>query len=226
MGVRFESTSFHWPDGTPLAEELNLEVQTGAITALVGPSGCGKSTLLRLAAGLLEPTGGQVTRSADPCAFVFQAPTLLPWRSLRENVALPVELGASGDVDAALADVELAEHASKLPSQLSGGQQMRASLARALVTSPGLVLMDEPFAALDAITRRRVRDTFLDKLGGRTVLLVTHDVDEAVVLADRVVVLGGPPVGIRLDLHIELPRPRRVHDAGLGDLVRQLEGAL
>ena len=228
--VHFEDIHFSWPDGSPLARGFDLEAEAGRVTALLGPSGCGKSTLLRLAAGLLEPSSGQIRTPEGGRAFVFQQPTLLPWRSLRENVRLPLELGGTAglEVDTALAQVELAEHADKLPGQLSGGQQMRASLARALVTSPSLLLMDEPFAALDALTRRRLQRAFLalHAGSGRTVLLVTHDVDEAVLLADRVVVLEGPPLRPRLSLEVALARPRSVHDPAVGRLVAQIEAAL
>ena len=222
--------SFSWPDGTPLAAGLDLKLGDGCLTALVGASGCGKSTLLRLLAGLLEPQEGRVVRPPGEAGFVFQSPTLLPWRTVRENVSLPQELGgaAAMSVAEALALVELTEHADKRPSQLSGGQQMRVSLARALRGDPSLLLLDEPFAALDALTRRRLQHQFaeLQTRQGRTVILVTHDLDEAVLLADRVVVLAGPPTQVVEDVAVDLPRPRRVHDPAVGALVQRLEAAL
>ncbi len=226
--MRFQDLAFHWPDGTPLVEGLDLSLEGGRISALLGPSGCGKSSLLRLAAGLLEGSGCVDAPAAK--AFVFQQPTLLPWRSVRENVALPLELGAraGAPIDEVLASVDLGEAAELLPRQLSGGMQMRASLARALVTRPELMLLDEPFAALDALTRRRLQRRFeeLQRAQGFTTLLVTHDIDEAVLLADRVLVLSGPPVRVRLDLDLTVPRPRRAHDPALAELVTQLEAAL
>ena len=161
---------------------------------------------------------------------MFQQPTLLPWRSVRDNVALPLELGApaGASVEEALASVDLSEAADLLPGQLSGGMQMRTSLARALVTRPELMLLDEPFAALDALTRRRLQRRFeeLQREQGFTTLLVTHDIDEAVLLADRVLVLSGPPVQVQLDLDVHVERPRRAHDPALAELVARLEGAL
>lgn len=220
--MSFVRTSLTWPDGSVLADGFELELAEGRVTALLGPSGCGKSTLLRLAAGLLAPTSGRID-APSAGAFVFQKPTLLAWRSLRENVGLPLELGSAAglSVDEALALVDLAEHADKLPHELSGGMQMRASLARALVTSPRVLFMDEPFAALDALSRRRLQRRFLELQAEtpRTVLWVTHDVDEAALLADRVVVLSGPPVQVVLDERLERPRDTSA-------LAERLEAAL
>ncbi|MCP4919175.1 MAG: ABC transporter ATP-binding protein [Proteobacteria bacterium] len=228
-GVRFRSLDFVWEDGTSLARGLDLQLEAGEITALLGPSGCGKSTLLRLAAGLLVPTGGRIECSTRR-AFVFQKPTLLAWRTVRANVELPLELGGEQGlaIDEALELVGLAEHGAKLPHELSGGMQMRASLARALVTSPDVLLMDEPFAALDALTRRRLQRRFveLQAEAPKTVLWVTHDIDEACLLADRVVVLAGPDVSVVLDERLSTPRPRSLHTGQLGGLATRLEGAL
>lgn len=215
MAVAFQGLDFAFADGPPLFSALDLTVVEGSITALVGRSGCGKSTLLRLAAGLLGPTGGTV-RSAGPQAFVFQDPTLLPWRSLLENVALPLQLEGRDPVErraraqAALAGVGLADVGGRLPHQVSGGQRMRASLARALVNEPRLLLLDEAFSALDAITRRQVQGVFqaVHARLGFTALMVTHDVEEAVWLSDRVVVLGGQPAQIRASAPVDLPRLR------------------
>jgi NitT/TauT family transport system ATP-binding protein len=215
------------PDQPWIFDGIDLRVPGGSVTALVGRSGCGKSTLLRLAAGLLTPEGGGVHDGRRPgengdTGFVFQAPTLLPWRSVAANVALPLELSGRADeaaakVPLALASVGLAQDADRLPGALSGGMQMRVSLARALVTHPALLLMDEPFGALDALTRREawavVQQVWAQ--AGATVLLVTHDIDEAVLLADRVVVLAasaGQPARIAGVVEVDRGRPRRADD--------------
>ena len=232
--VRFQDLSFAWPNGEALCSDLDMVVQPGEILALVGPSGCGKSTLLRLAAGLLAPSSGSVERPEGEQAFVFQKPTLLPWRTLQENVALPLELAGGSDpagVMAALELVGLAGHATKLPVALSGGMQMRASLARALVTQPELVLLDEAFSALDGLTRRRLQLAFLEiwRTQDFSVLMVTHDLDEALWLADRVMVLEGPPVRIKAVVQVDLARPRtreQRHTAEFGAQLERLEGLL
>lgn len=228
---------FQWPDAPgPLFVGLNHHFEPGTVTALVGRSGCGKSTLLRLAAGLLTPTSGTVQRPEGPVGFVFQNPTLLPWRTVAANVALPLELAgdaalARDRVPAALASVGLTDASEQLPGALSGGMQMRASLARALVTRPPLLLMDEPFGALDALTRREawavVQQAWAE--AEATVLLVTHDIDEAVLLADTVVVLGGAPAQVRGAVAVSLPRPRRADhrfDPAVAEAVRQVEALL
>ncbi|MDZ4372293.1 MAG: ABC transporter ATP-binding protein [Phenylobacterium sp.] len=198
---------------------LTLEVGEGEIVALVGPSGCGKSTALRLLAGLEDPTRGEARRAAGrgETAVVFQAPTLAPWLSARANVALPLELSgtlpgeARARADAALARVGLAGAEAARPVQLSGGMAMRVSLARALVTSPRLMLLDEPFAALDEITRRRLADDVLALWAGArpAIVFVTHNVEEAVYMASRVVVLSAGPGRIAAQFTVEgaLPRP-------------------
>lgn len=200
---------------------LSLEIGAGETVALVGPSGCGKSTALRLLAGLETPTRGEVRRAAGrgETAVVFQAPTLAPWLSARANVALPLELAgapradAYGRAGAALAQVGLAGAEDKRPAQLSGGMAMRVSLARALVTQPKLLLLDEPFAALDEITRRTLADDVLD-LWTQTrpaIVFVTHNVEEAVYMASRVVVMSRGPGRIAADLPVAGPIPRPPH---------------
>jgi NitT/TauT family transport system ATP-binding protein len=197
---------------------FSLALRPGEITALVGPSGCGKSTALRLLAGLEQPTRGAVTRTPGrgETAVVFQAPTLMPWSGAAANVALPLELSgvpkgeARRRAKAALERVGLAEAAKLKPAQLSGGMAMRVSLARALVTEPKLLLLDEPFAALDEITRRRLADDVLT-LWSETrpaVVFVTHSVEEAVYMAARVVVMSPSPGRIAADQPIPGPLPR------------------
>ncbi len=197
---------------------IDLALAPGEIVALVGPSGCGKSTALRLLAGLETPTRGDVTRAAGKgeTSVVFQSPTLAPWLSARDNVALPLELtglakkDALAAADEALRKVGLGEALSARPAQLSGGMAMRASLARALVTRPRLLLLDEPFAALDEITRRALADDVLALAAelSPAVVFVTHNVEEAVYMARRVVVMTPGPGRIAGEIAIEGPLVR------------------
>jgi NitT/TauT family transport system ATP-binding protein len=197
---------------------FTLALQPGEIVALVGPSGCGKSTALRLLAGLEEPTRGRVSRTPGrgETAVVFQAPTLMPWSSAASNVGLPLDLAGTPKPEArkraveALGRVGLGDAVRLKPAQLSGGMAMRVSLARALVTEPKLLLLDEPFAALDEITRRRLADDVL-KLWAETrpaIVFVTHNVEEAVYMAARVVTLSAGPGRIAGETLIDGPLPR------------------
>jgi NitT/TauT family transport system ATP-binding protein len=198
---------------------FSLTLAPGEIVALVGPSGCGKSTAMRLLAGLEEPSRGKVVRTPGrgETAVVFQAPTLAPWLSARANAALPLELAgvrreeAARRADQALARVGLADAETARPAQLSGGMAMRVSLARALVTEPRLLLLDEPFAALDEITRRALADDVL-KLWASSkpaIVFVTHNVEDAVYMASRVVVMTSGPgrTAGEMDVMAPLPRP-------------------
>jgi NitT/TauT family transport system ATP-binding protein len=199
---------------------IDLAVAAGSFVALLGPSGCGKSTLLRLVAGLDRPERGTVERSgAAPggdVAMVFQDAHLLPWRDVLANVALPLELlgqpraEARRKAEAALAQVGLADALRRHPAGLSGGMRMRVSLARALVTEPRLLLLDEPFAALDELTRMALDDELrrLWRNAGLTVLFVTHSIAEAAYLAERVVVLSRRPARVVLDHAVALPAER------------------
>ncbi|MFC7528183.1 ABC transporter ATP-binding protein [Actinoplanes sp. GCM10030250] len=215
---------------------VDLEVAAGEVVALLGPSGCGKSTLLRLAGGLDTPTSGtvrvdgrEVTGIEPRCAVVFQEPRLLPWRTIERNVAYGLPRGTTGDrareeVAHWLSVVGLADFGRHRPRQVSGGMAQRAALARALARRPGVLLLDEPFAALDALTRLRMQDLLAEvqREAGTTVLLVTHDVDEALHLADRVVLLGsaepGGPAAVSSVLEVPGDRPRDRGDAGLAAL--------
>jgi NitT/TauT family transport system ATP-binding protein len=203
---------------------FDLDVRKGEFVSLLGPSGCGKSTALRLIAGLNAPTSGSVgvfqprgqPRAARAIGFVFQEPTLMPWTSVRENVRLPLKLAnaptaeTNTRVDEALAQVGLAEFADAYPRQLSGGMKMRVSLARALVTDPDILLMDEPFAALDEITRFRLNNDLLSLWRDlrKTVIFVTHSVFESVYLSQRVIVMTSRPGRIGAEFRIDAAEPR------------------
>ena len=197
---------------------VSLALAEGGITALVGASGCGKSTALRLLAGLEAPTQGQVIRAAGrgETSVVFQAPTLAPWLSAQANVALPLSMAGMSKADAAqrasdaLARVGLDGAQAARPAQLSGGMAMRVSLARALVTEPRLLLLDEPFAALDEITRRALADDVLALWAASkpAIVFVTHSVEEAVYMASRVVVMTRGPGRIAGEVAVEGPLPR------------------
>ena len=208
-------------------EGVDLRVRTGEVVAIVGPNGCGKSTLLRLLSGLLLPESGEIevrgeqVSGPDPAVgLVFQEPRLLPWRTVTDNIALPLELAqisaaVRGDrVRAAIELTSLDGFAGAFPDQLSGGMAQRAALARALVTEPEVLLLDEPFSALDALTRERL-DVELLALWERTrttILLVTHSISEAVFLSDRVLVMSSRPGHFVADISIDAPRPRSLAD--------------
>jgi NitT/TauT family transport system ATP-binding protein len=213
---------------------IDLTVNEGEFVALIGPSGCGKSTLLRLVAGL-DQGEGEVSVDRSSIAYVFQDAHLLPWRTVTDNVALPLQLRGKPNDEAvrrALKEVDLVDAADRYPAQLSGGMRMRASIARALVTEPRLLLMDEPFAALDELTRNRLDERLraLWKTRGLTVMFVTHAIFEATFLATRAVVLTKRPARIVTDVPIELPAERSSETRGspefahiAGDIFRALE---
>ncbi|MFD1467291.1 ABC transporter ATP-binding protein [Hymenobacter caeli] len=202
--------------------DVSLQVAPGEIVALVGASGCGKSTLLRIAAGLETPGTGRVLIDGAPVAgphpavgFIFQEPRLLPWLTVCQNVEFGIAgLPAAERTErsaAALARVGLSDFAGTWPRQLSGGMAQRAAIARALVARPGLLLLDEPFSALDPFTKMDLQDHLLDIWADDrpTLVLVTHDLEEALVLADRVVVLRSRPGRVHQTFAVDLPRPRR-----------------
>ena len=207
--ARLSNVGHHF-GGTAVLSDVNLQLAAGEIVAIVGPSGCGKTTLLRIAAGLLAPTRGEVSRPKHRIGFVFQEPALLPWRRVEANAHL---LAASDDgsmVEQLLSVSGLADHRRKWPHELSGGMKMRLSLVRSLAARPQLLLMDEPFGALDQITRNRLHDEFasLHATQRFSALLVTHAIDEAVYLADRVLVMSGAPGRIMQEFDIDFARPR------------------
>jgi NitT/TauT family transport system ATP-binding protein len=228
-------------------DTIDLDIPRGQFLAILGPSGCGKSTLLRMIAGLDHPTRGEIQLQPVPqaglsgpgIAYVFQDAHLLPWRTVLRNVTLPLELAGVdrfhrvAAATESLAAVGLSESLTRYPAQLSGGMRMRVSLARALVTNPNLLLLDEPFAALDEITRQQL-DEQLRELWSRrkmTVIFVTHSINEAVYLAERAVVMSKRPGRIVLDREIELPGVRTMNTRGepafareSAELLRALRG--
>jgi NitT/TauT family transport system ATP-binding protein len=209
-------------NGTTALAGLDLDIRPGEFVSLLGPSGCGKSTALRIIAGLAQPSAGRVEWPGaagddhrSEIGFVFQEPTLMPWATIAANVRLPLKLkGLDADaparVTAALERVGLAGFAASYPRELSGGMKMRTSIARALVTEPALLLMDEPFAALDEITRFRLNDDLLALWQSlrKTVVFVTHSVFESVYLSQRIVVMTPRPGRLFTELVIDAPHPR------------------
>jgi len=233
----------------PAVEALSINVEQGEFAAVVGPSGCGKSTLMKLATGLQFPHHGTVTVAGQQvkapvkiAGMAFQAPTLLPWRTTLENLLLPLEIVPPyrGEMrrrkvefreraENLLASVGLAGQGNKFPWELSGGMQQRTSLCRALIHEPQLLMLDEPFGALDAFTREELWCVIRDLQAARkiTVILVTHDLREAVFLADRVFVMSSRPGRIIVERHIELPRPRDLEvtfTPEFQDIVHELRG--
>ena len=213
--------SYSFPAYPQVVNQVDWQIARGEVHSLVGRSGCGKTTLLKLAAGLLLPDAGTVTvdgqalrKPGSQLGFVFQAPTLLEWKTVLDNVLLPVTLQRKplpadrARADELLALMGLSDLGRRFPTELSGGQQSRVAIARALLLAPSLLLLDEPFAALDAITREELQDDFLRicRLAQTTVFFVTHDISEAVYLADRVAVMADGK--ITDDLAVNLPWPR------------------
>jgi NitT/TauT family transport system ATP-binding protein len=221
--IEFEDVTKSYGTGRLVLQSTDLEILKGEFVSLVGPSGCGKSTVLRLISGLTPPTAGTIRvdgmtpeNARDTMAFIFQDATLLPWRTVTQNVGLGLELERviskhrNEKVASLLGLVGLTEVADAYPRELSGGMKMRVSIARALATNPSLVLMDEPFAALDEMTRDRLNEELLRLRAEQrwTVVFVTHSVAEAVFLSTRIIVLAPNPGRIHAVLPINLPFPR------------------
>jgi NitT/TauT family transport system ATP-binding protein len=222
--------------GLPVLQDINLNIEPGEFVALLGPSGCGKSTLLRLVAGLERPRTGtlreddiRITGPHPSRVVVFQDPTLFPWRTVWDNVALGLE--AQGilkhhrkRVDDALELVGLSTFRNAYPHQLSGGMAQRAALARALVNDPKILVLDEPLGKLDSLTRITMQAELVSlwQRKGFTTLLVTHDAEEALFLANRVIVLSDRPARIKADIAVQRPYPRHRGDPYLADLRRQI----
>lgn len=233
---------FFTPQPLPALQNLNLYIPSGQFVAIIGPSGCGKSTLLRLIASLLQPTSGSIrldgktpteANAARQVAWLAQSPALLPWLTVEGNIALARKLLATQlnhqmSVRQALARVGLEQFARAYPFTLSGGMQQRLALARLLIQNAGLWLMDEPFAALDEITREQLASMLLDlwQPAQPTVLWVTHNIYEALRLAERVIVLSSAPGQIVADFRIDLPHPRREDRADFQDLLGEVRAAL
>jgi NitT/TauT family transport system ATP-binding protein len=245
LAVSLRDVTKAYDNGVMALGPLDLDIPKGEFVSLVGPSGCGKSTALRIVAGLAAPSSGRVRLThhggemlpGQGIGFVFQEPTLMPWTSVRENVRLPLRLAhvPAADSDArigeALERVGLAEFAESYPRELSGGMKMRVSLARALVTDPDILLMDEPFAALDEITRFRLNNDLLALWRNlkKTVIFVTHSVFESVYLSQRVIVMTQRPGRIGAEIRVDTTAPRDEEfrtSAAYGEYCRKVSAAL
>ncbi|MCE7948845.1 MAG: ABC transporter ATP-binding protein [Chloroflexi bacterium CFX4] len=241
--LRFEAVSQRFGTLEALSN-ISFDVPDGAFVCLVGPSGCGKTTLLKIAAGLIGASRGRVTLNGAPIntprreiGILFQQPNLLPYLSTRANVELPLALrGISRPerrttAERVLHQIGLADFAEVYPSQLSGGMAQRAALGRALVQNPSVLLMDEPFGALDAMTREHMQLELLQlwQHTGKTILMVTHSITEAIFMADRVVVLTARPGRLHTEISVPLARPRHlemVHSPEFGSLASQLRAQI
>lgn len=235
--LRFDDVSMVFPDGTHAVDKVGFDVRGGEFVTVVGPSGCGKSTLLRIASGLTQHTGGNVDVGRDGVGYVFQDATLLPWRTIQRNVELLAELGGIDATSRSVRATEnielvgLAGFEDKYPKQLSGGMKMRASLARSLVLEPDLFLFDEPFGALDEITRERLNDELLSLFRTKQfgALFITHSIGEAVFLSTKVLVMSARPGTIvaEFDVPFDYPRePDLRFDPAFGELSAEISHAL
>jgi NitT/TauT family transport system ATP-binding protein len=244
--IRDLRIEYNTPGGEtlPVLGPLTLDIAPGTFVTLVGPSGCGKSTLIRVLAGLQAPTHGEallddrpITEPPARVGLMFQDANLMPWRTVQDNIALPLELAGQtrGERYAAVYDLlptlGLADFAQAYPGELSGGMAQRAALGRVLIQNPGLLLLDEPFGALDALTREEISFDLL-RMWSRerpTVLMVTHDINEAVLLADRVLVMSPRPGQIALDMAVGMPRPRHldyIYSDAFATIAQQVRAAI
>ena len=246
ISLRALQHSYASTDGArlPALGPLSLDIAEDEFVCLLGPSGCGKSTLIRIVAGLTAPTAGQalykdapITAPLDDFAIMFQDANLLPWRSVLDNVALPLELAGMSRVARhkivrdLLPQLGLAGFEKAYPAELSGGMAQRAALGRVIAQNPRVWLLDEPFGALDALTREKLGLELLRlrAQSRQTILMVTHDINEAVLLADRVIVLSPRPGRVVADIAIDLPRPRKpdmFYAADFSALARQVRSAI
>jgi NitT/TauT family transport system ATP-binding protein len=214
--VQIESVSHRFDKSGDVLQQISLQITPGEFVSILGPSGCGKSTLLRLIADLETPTSGKIVGTQANKSFVFQEATLLPWRTALKNVELPLEFGShhiserQHKAAISLSAMGLSDSLNKFPQELSGGMKMRVAVARAMVTDPSLLLLDEPFAALDENNRHSLqydlRNRWIET--GSTILFVTHSISEAVYLSDRLIILSGSPGRIIADHRVSLPRRR------------------
>ena len=219
MHIEINNLCKSFESSKAVLKDINLSVNKGEIVSILGPSGCGKSTILRILAGLESASEGSISLSSS-MSFVFQQPLLLEWKSALANVCMPLELqgdkNASTKAKESLNLVGLGDSIHLFPEELSGGMKMRVSLARALVTEPEILLLDEPFAALDEMTRERLNEEILDLNQEKqmTLLFVTHNIFEAVFISDRIIILGENPASIQEEILVDLPRPRKIEDRG------------
>lgn len=236
--LEINNVTYSYQEQNVIIDGVDWVINKGEFHCLLGKSGCGKTTLLKIASGLLQPNAGciildgkLVTEPSDDCGFVFQSPTLLEWKTVIENILLPVALRRkimAADRERAfhlLELVGLAEYFDRYPLQLSGGQQSRVALARALIQEPSMLFLDEPFAALDAITREELQDDVLRicKLQQTTVLFITHDISEAVYLSDRVAVMNQGEIVYASDVNFEKPRTFKTrYEASFNELCLQI----
>ena len=240
--VNFDNVSLRFPGNSNLTiDSVKLNVERGKFLSVIGPSGCGKTTLLNLAAGLLKPTtgtvryrGSEVKNINTEVGYITQDPNLLPWLTVGANVGLPLKMRGAGkkeqrtEVTKWLERVGLSGWENHFPRQLSGGMRKRASIARALICEPALVLMDEPFGPLDAITRMKLQQDLLDlsESTDRTVIFVTHDLSEAIALSDQVAVMAGGPGKIKGVIEVPIERPRNILDLSELPIYAQLSKQL
>jgi NitT/TauT family transport system ATP-binding protein len=228
--IRIEQLGKRFGAGPLVLDDVNLSIETGEFVCLLGASGCGKSTLLNLIAGLDRPTTGSIDVPTEGAAVMFQESALMPWLTARQNVELALRLrgvaraARRGEALELLDTVNLADAAEKRPHELSGGMRQRVALARALAQDRPVLLMDEPFAALDAITRDLLHEELerVWRRTGRTIVFVTHNVREAARLGQRVVLMGSRPGRISREWQVDIPQPRTIESPGVGSLSAEI----